>query len=171
MNNFNFPNNNTEKTDPNNNSTINNIQDMLGNSDLSSLLSQVPPDIMQNLGNFLNNPNKTNSQDTDNSSNIPNINVNDLSSLINNINQESTSKQDSTAPNMDFSNIDMKTIMKMTSALSKLNTGDSRSNLLKSLKPFLRDSRKAKVDQYSNLLNMTKIADVLKKDNKENTDT
>ena len=37
---------------------------------------------------------------------------------------------------------------------------DPRSNLLQSLKPYLNDSRKSKIDQYIQLLNMSKVLDV-----------
>ena len=39
---------------------------------------------------------------------------------------------------------------------------DPRSNLLASLKPYLRDGKKEKLDNYINLLNMSKIAETLK---------
>ena len=73
-------------------------------------------------------------------------------------------------PNFDFSKIDMDTILKMKSIMEKLNTtNDPRSNLLYSLKPYLREEKKQKLDQYANLLNVAKIADLLKNDNnKEN---
>ena len=59
--------------------------------------------------------------------------------------------------------------MKITSAFSKMNNkNDPRANLLYSLKPYLRDNKKDKLDQYVNLLNITKIADILKDDKKEN---
>ena len=46
---------------------------------------------------------------------------------------------------------------------------DPRANLLHSLKPYLRDSKKDKVDQYVNLLNISKIADIMNNTgNKEN---
>lgn len=81
-------------------------------------------------------------------------------------NSSNTSNQSN---NFDFSNIDMNTIMKLSSALGKINDkNDPRSNLLYSLKPYLRDGRKEKLDQYANLLNMTKIAEVLKDNQKEN---
>ena len=48
------------------------------------------------------------------------------------------------------------------------SNNDPRANLLYSLKPYLRNERKDKIDQYANLLNMTKIAELLKNDNKEN---
>ena len=52
------------------------------------------------------------------------------------------------------------------------NKNDPRSNLLNSLKPYLRDNKKEKLDSYVNLLNMSKIAEVLKNTNinKENND-
>ncbi len=69
----------------------------------------------------------------------------------------------------DFSKIDMNTILKMKSIMEKLNnSNDPRSNLLYSLKPYLRENKKEKLDQYANMLNIAKIADLLKNDNKEN---
>ena len=63
----------------------------------------------------------------------------------------------------------MNTMMKITSALSQMNNkNDPRANLLYSLKPYLRDSKKNKLDQYAQLLNITKIADIMKNDKKEN---
>ena len=48
------------------------------------------------------------------------------------------------------------------------NKNDPRDNLLDSLKPYLRDGKKDKLDQYVNLLNITNLADILKDDKKEN---
>ena len=63
----------------------------------------------------------------------------------------------------------MNTIMKISSAFNKINSkDDQRANLLYSLKPYLRDSRKDKLDQYVNLLNITKIAEILKDDKDNN---
>ena len=49
----------------------------------------------------------------------------------------------------------------------KDNQNDPRANLLNSLKPYLRDSKKGQLDNYMNLLNVAKIAEIMK-DNKEN---
>ena len=63
----------------------------------------------------------------------------------------------------------MNTILKMKSVMEKMNTkNDPRANLLYSLKPYLREERKDKLDQYANLFNVAKIAELLKNDNKEN---
>ena len=72
--------------------------------------------------------------------------------------------------NFDFSNIDPNTIMKLSSVIGKMkNTKDDpRANLLNSLKPYLRDTKKEKLDNYINLLNVSKIAEIMKDNNKEN---
>ena len=82
-----------------------------------------------------------------------------------------TFKNNSSSSNSSSNNfnLDAETLMKMTSVINAMNQKDNPgSNLLHSLKPYLRDSRKDKLDQYANLLNLTKIADVMKNDNKEN---
>ena len=54
----------------------------------------------------------------------------------------------------------------MKNIMEKLNnSNDPRSNLLASLKPYLRENRKEKLDQYANLMNFAKIAEVLKSEN------
>lgn len=60
--------------------------------------------------------------------------------------------------------------MKMSSVLGKMNNNqnDPRANLLNSLKPYLRDNKKGKLDNYMNLLNVSKIAEIMKETNKEN---
>lgn len=66
----------------------------------------------------------------------------------------------------DFSKIDMNTMLKMKSIMDKLNTSnDPRSNLLYSLKPYLREEKKVKLDQYASLLNVAKMADLFKDNN------
>ena len=59
--------------------------------------------------------------------------------------------------------------MKMSYVFQKMNNtkNDPRANLLNSLKPYLRDGKKDKLDNYMNLLNVTKIAEIMKENNKE----
>ena len=47
------------------------------------------------------------------------------------------------------------------------NKNDPRANLLYSLKPYLRDSKKDKLDQYVNLLNVSKIAELMNNNNED----
>ena len=62
----------------------------------------------------------------------------------------------------------MNTLLKMKSVMEKLNSSnDHRSNLLYSLKPYLREGKKEKIDQYANLLNVAKLTDLFKDSNKE----
>ena len=43
----------------------------------------------------------------------------------------------------------------------KENRNDPRANLLKSLKPYLKESRREKVDQYIQLFGMGKVFEML----------
>jgi len=60
------------------------------------------------------------------------------------------------------SNIDMETLLKMKSMIELMNSKseDPRSNLLSSLKPYLKESRKGKLDQYVQLMNMSKVMNI-----------
>ena len=107
------------------------------NNNLNDVLSQISPEMINNMSSMLNNGNSNNNNSNNNSS----------------------------APN-----IDMGTIMKMKSIMDNMNNkNDPRANLLYSLKPYLRDSKKSKLDQYVNLLNISKIADIMNsKEDKKN---
>ena len=84
-------------------------------------------------------------------------NFDDFISSFNNTNKEN-SQTFGGVNNSDnpFSNIDMNTILKMKKILDGMNNNKNnpRSNLLLSLKPYLRPERRSKVDQYINLFNM-----------------
>ncbi len=122
------------------------VKQMINNgssNDLNNLLSQVSPEMINNLSNILNSNTQTSSQNSSNQN-------------INN----------STPNNNNNFNLDMNTIMKMKSIMENMNNkNDPRANLLYSLKPYLRDSKKDKLDQYVNLLNVSKIAELMNKNN------
>ncbi len=143
--------------------TINKLKDMMNKGDLNDVISQIPPEMIQNFSSMMNN-------NTSSSTNS-NQQTNQDSNQDSNQNSNQNSGQNSSNNAFDFSNIDMNTILKMKSVMEKMNhKNDPRSNLLYSLKPYLRDGRKEKLDQYANLLNVAKIAELLKNDNKENMD-
>lgn len=128
--------------------TMKNIKNMVDNGNISDAISNISPEMIQNFSKILSNQQaNTNTQN----------------------NQETPKQEESTTNNFDFSNIDMNTVMKMSSVIGKMkdNKNDPRANLLNSLKPYLRDSKKGQLDNYMNLLNVAKIADIMK-DNKEN---
>lgn len=79
------------------------------------------------------------------------------------------SNTNSSSNSFNFNNIDINTIMKMKSVMEKMNSSnDPRSNLLHSLKPYLRESKQDKLDQYASLMNVAKIAEIFKNEEKEN---
>lgn len=156
MNNFNLDKNTTDK-----------LNSMLKNGNLNDMLSQIPPDAIQNLSNLINNSSDTTSND-DNTQSFSNSSKPDNQG-DSKISEDSNSSQ--TANNFNLNNIDINTMMKMKSVMEKMNNSSSpRNNLLQSLKPYLRDEKRSKLDQYSNLLNMANIMELFnqKNDNKEN---
>ena len=111
--------------------------------------NNISPEMVNNLFSMFNNSNSfSNNQDNTNS------------------HSGNSSKQDytdSTNTNNSFGNsgIDFETIMRMKTIIDKMNTKDDpRSNLLQSLKPYLKDSRKSKVDQYIQLMNISRVMEV-----------
>ena len=145
-----------------------NIKNMVDNGNISDAISQISPEMIQNFSKMLSNQNGTSSQN--NSANIENVQSNVESQ--HNFKKEDPSQNVSSnsANNFDFSNIDMDTIMKFSSIFGEIKNSknDPRANLLNSLKPYLRDEKKGKIDQYMNLLNVSKIAEIMKDNNKEN---
>ena len=123
--------------------TVNKLKDMMNKGELNDVISQIPPEMIQNFSSMMSQNKQTSENSTNHNSSSNNA-------------------------NFDFSQIDMNTILKMKSVMEKLNnSNDPRSNLLYSLKPYLREEKKGKIDQYANLLNVAKIADLLKDNNKE----
>lgn len=108
--------------------------------------NNISPDMVNNLLNMFNNA--SNNNGNSNSSNEHTSQSSDTSS----------NNQDSS---FNSSGIDFETIMRMKSIIDKMNVKDDpRSNLLQSLKPYLKDSRKSKVDQYIQLMNMSKVMEM-----------
>lgn len=138
---------------------MNNIKNMVDNGNISEAISQISPEMIQNFQNMLNN----NKQSDTSTGSTQNHTSNNNSNSSNNFNTNNNGNN-----NFDFSKIDMNTMMKIGSMLNNMNSKDDpRANLIYSLKPYLRDSKKGKVDQYANLLNITKMADLFKTMNPE----
>ena len=119
-------------------------------------------DMMNDFSDMINNDNAPNNSNTNTNSNSttkfdfsklsPEM-LNNFTNMFNNASSNSNANA--------TSNIDMNTILKMKSIMDKINTKDNpRSNLLLSLKPYLKESRRSKVDQYITLLNMGNIMDM-----------
>ena len=127
--------------------TMKNIKNMVDNGNLSDAISNISPEMIQNFSKMLSNQESNKESHT---------------------NENSQKTENSNNNNFDFNNLDMNTIMKMTSAINKMkdSKNDPRANLLNSLKPYLRDSKKSQLDNYMNLLNVAKIAEIMKDNNK-----
>lgn len=150
------------------------IDDLFANVKKMVDSGNIPDDIKQMMNNVQNSSSSSNTSNNSNNTNLNNIlsqvspeMINNLSNLMNSNNSNSNPSSNSNSNNF---NLDIGTIMKMKSIMENMNNkNDPRANLLYSLKPYLRDSKKNKLDQYVNLLNISKIADVMnKKDDNKN---
>ena len=114
-----------------NNSDMNNIMEQF-NKMLQN--NEFPEDLKNALNSFKNSSNYSNSSSNEDSSN-----------------------SNSTTPD-----IDINTILKIKQVMESMNSNknDPRSNLLMSLKPYLKESRKKKVDQYVQLFGLGKAFEV-----------
>ncbi len=146
--------------------------------------NEIPDNIKNMLSSFANG---NSSAGSNNNSNM-NFNANSSVGSNNNSNMNSNAKYsaDSNTSNSGFSNnvfsskdnvqsgdssasdknnfnIDMDTMLKMKSIIDNMNKGqnDSRANLLRSLKPYLKPSRKEKVDQYIKLFSMGRVFEMM----------
>ncbi len=126
------------------------MSDMIKN--LSSMLNgkDMPEDIKNIISNFASN--NSNNSDSNNSHNDSCHNE-DISSDSRNSNSGQNTTPD----------IDIGMILKMKKIMDSMknNKDDPRANLLLSLKPYLKDSRQEKVDQYVKLFNMSKVFEVI----------
>ena len=86
-----------------------------------------------------------------------------LSSLQNN---SSKSENNSSGQNdsQSIPNIDINTMLKMQKLLNTMNNSSNSSgaNLLRSLKPYLKPSRQAKVDEYIQLFSIEKAIELMR---------
>lgn len=138
--------------------TMDKLNSMLSNGNLNDMISQIPPDALKNFSNMMNSNNAS-------TPTPPNVSSQESN---NNSTSSSTSNSDSrtNSSNFDFNNIDINTMMKMKNIIEKMNnSSDPRSNLLQSLKPYLRNEKKDKLDQYSKILNMTNLMELFNQNN------
>ena len=154
----------------------NNMDDLFANVKKMVDSGNIPDDIKQMMNNMQNN---SNSNTYPNSTTGPSNSTQDLNNILSQVSPEMLSNLGSmlnsnnqsnqnTSQNGNF-NLDMNTIMKMKSIMENMNSkNDPRANLLYSLKPYLRDTKKDKLDQYVNLLNVSKIAELMNNNSSDN---
>ena len=102
-------------------------------------------------------PNNTTNNQSNNSTN--NIDLNNISELLKNFQMNSNNSSNDNN-SQDFPNIDVETMMRIQNIMSKMKSADSNddmSKLLISLKPYLRNEKKGKIDEYIKLIRMGKM--------------
>lgn len=128
----------------------------MNNEDMSEIIQKMT-DMLNNSNIQQSDNNQTNSPNNDVSSNSEKINEDTLKNILNNF-KASSEEQNS---NNNF-NFDINTMLKMKNIMDKINSNsnDPRANLLLSLKPYLNNNRKEKLDQYMQFLNISKVIEV-----------
>lgn len=118
-------------------------------------MSEDMSDIIKKMSDMINN--------NEIPDNIKDILGNISSSQISGVSSINKNEEDSKEKNASTSNIDISTMLKIKSIIDSMNNSqnDPRANLLNSLKPYLKNSRKERVDQYIKLFNMGKAFEIL----------
>ena len=127
-------------------------------------------EMMQKLSSMINNSNSddsiSNCDNSDMSSNSNETSFENLQAILSNMNFNSNNTDNSSNnfnsnDNNNF-NLDFETIMKMKRAMDIFNSSKNspEANLLLSLKPYLNNNRKQKLDQYMQFLNISKVLEV-----------
>ena len=160
----------------------NDMSEMIKKAQYMIQNNQIPDDIKKLINNFQNsnnfNSSNINSKSYNNSNNTYNNSRNN--SNYNNYynqnqsyknyskNNSSSSNNNSTNPSQNSSSssatdIDMETLIKIQNIMSKMKNSDNddMSRLLLSLKPYLRDGRKDKIDEYIKLIKMGKMTQLM----------
>ena len=130
----------------------------MNNEDMSEIIQKMT-DMLNNSHIQQSDNNQTNTPNNDVSSNSEKINEDTLKNILNNF--KASSEEQNSNNNNNF-NFDINTMLKMKNIMDKMNSNsnDPRANLLLSLKPYLNNNRKEKLDQYMQFLNISKVIEV-----------
>ena len=137
---------------------IQKMSEMLKNNEI--------PDNIKSIMNNLANSSSSNSSSGNTNEKISNQNTNSSNGNFageKTCNFTENGSYENRNSSSDSPNIDLNTMLKMKSVIDSMNQqqNDPRANLLRSLKPYLKPSRKEKIDQYIKLFNMGKVFEVL----------
>lgn len=107
--------------------------------------NEIPDNVKSILDGFTSNQNNSSPSQEDSS------------------NATDSGNEQNSSDSFEMPNIDLGTMLKMKSIIDSMNKqqNDPRANLLRSLKPYLKPSRKEKVDQYIKLFSMGKVFEVM----------
>ena len=141
---------------------------------LKSFSSMMEGKQIPDMLNSLQNNSAQNGANTGNNTTANTTDSNTNSNMYSHVNQANSSESASSersgnrSSNNGFEqsipNIDINTMMKMQKIISAMNSPSNNSgvNLLRSLKPYLKPSRQAKVDEYIQLFNMEKVFELMR---------
>lgn len=147
---------------------MNNENDSVENSSTDN--SKALSDLIQSIQAKMNTENMESTEENQ-KVNIDNTNTNnnnissilnnlDLSSILgafnnnNNSNNNTNTNTNSNSNNNTFSGIDPSFLLKAQKVMSSVTRDDPKKNLLLSLKPFLRQSRQDKINEYISMLSI-----------------
>lgn len=130
---------------------------------------QIPDNIKEMLNSLQNN--SAQNSTTSGNSTSGNASESNMNSYVNQANSTDSANSEQSANRgsingfeQSMPNIDINTMMKMQKIISAMNSPSNNSgvNLLRSLKPYLKPSRQAKVDEYIQLFNMEKVFELIR---------
>lgn len=118
-------------------------------------------EILNKFSSMLNSSNNKEDESSTNSDN-PSISPETISNMIKMLGSNNNSSDNEESDNSNSTpNIDIETILKFKTIFDKMNSKDDpRAKLLRALKPYLKDSRKEKVEQYIQFFNISKVIDL-----------
>ena len=127
-------------------------------------------DIIQTFSNMINNSNNVNSENSnDISSSLDETSFENLQNILSNINFNSNNSEnnDNNQNTENNFNFDFETMMKIKKIMDIFNStkNSPEANLLLSLKPYLNNNRKQKLDQYIQFLNISKVIEAFNNNN------
>ena len=147
----------------------NNLKNIINNFSSSNNQSSPQSTETQQNNHTTNNTNyskevASNEKNTSENSNISSF-FNDSSK------NQGTASSNTGSKKQGMPEFDINTILKIKSIMDSLNNteNDARSNLLLSLKPYLADHKKDKIDQYVKFLQFAKVIEILNPMGGDNT--
>ena len=133
--------------------------------------SHISSNIKSNGNNNSNSSNNSYSNRSSNSSNNSSSNSNANNSRYSNSSSSSSSSSSGSGNinNINNGSLDINTMMNIQKMMSMLNSksDDDLTNLLFALKPYLRNQKKEKIDEYVKLFRMGKMAELWNKMNSQ----
>lgn len=157
------------------NSNLSQGFDSIKNSDINSNDHNISAEhngshISNNIKiNGNNNSNISNNSYSNRSSNSSNSNANNSRYSNSSSSSSSSSSGSGNINNINNGSLDINTMMNIQKMMSMLNSksDDDLTNLLFALKPYLRNQKKEKIDEYVKLFRMGKMAELWNKMNSQ----